>query len=368
MSDDTKIEWTDATWNPVTGCTEVSPGCDHCYAKTFAERWRGITRPLLRARLRRRPPTRQADQPMSLAQAPPDLRQQHVRPVPRRGPGRLHREVFAVMAAPPEHTFQLLTKRHGRMRSLLSRGELGTVAFPTWSRRPWPTSPTPGLRTWPLRNIWLGVSVENQQWADIRIPALLDTPAAVRWISAEPLLGPVDLDGPLVDGHRPRLTYWLTGRPGWGPEKTSPNGLITQPFTTGPRLDWVVAGGESGHGARPMHPEWAQRLRNQCVTAGVPFLFKQWGEYDPMAPLKNGAFDWERGVILANDGTVYQKGDLDYPHGPRRGDAIRAGHDRASLTGMYRVGKKNAGRELDGRTWDEYPAVATPDAGSGTQP
>jgi protein gp37 len=272
------------------------------------------------------------------------------------------------MAATPEHTYQLLTKRHGRMRSLLSRGELGTEGFPDMVEEAMADFTHAGLEEWPLRNIWLGVSVENQQWADIRIPALLDTPAAVRWISAEPLLGPVDLDGPLVDGHRPRLTYWLTGRPGWGPEKTSPNGLITQPFTTGPRLDWVVAGGESGHGARPMHPEWAQRLRNQCVAAGVPFLFKQWGEYDPMAPLKNGAFDWERGVILANDGTVYQKGDLDYPHGPRRGDAIRAGHDRASLTGMYRVGKKNAGRELDGRTWDEYPAVATPDAGSGTQP
>jgi hypothetical protein len=76
-----------------------------------------------------------------------------------------------------------------------------------------------------------------------------------------------------------------------------------------------------------------------------------------MAPLKNGVFDWGRGVIVANDGTVYQKGDLDYPDGSRRGDAIRAGHDRASLTGMYRVGKKNAGRELDGRTWDEYPEV-----------
>jgi protein gp37 len=161
-------------------------------------------------------------------------------------------EVFSVMARASQHTFQVLTKRHGRMRSLLNRPSFrDNFAH---------------LAQWPLPNVWMGVSVENQQWADIRIPALLDTPAAVRWISAEPLLGPVDLDGPLVDGHRPRLTYWLTGRPGWGPEETSPNGLVTRPFTTGPRLDWVVAGGESGPCATSASPPVCRSSSNSGAS------------------------------------------------------------------------------------------------------
>jgi protein gp37 len=172
-------------------------------------------------------------------------------------------DVFAVMAQVPQHTFQILTKRHARMRSLLSS--------PRWSelltRDPnvWPSDLDPEL---PLPNVWLGVSVEDQKWANIRVPALLDTPAAVRFISAEPLLGPVQF------GHD------LAG------------------------IDWVIVGGESGPGARPMHPDWALTIRDDCETNDVAFLFKQWGNRD--------------------------------------------------ATGK-RTSKKAAGRELDGRTWDEYP-------------
>jgi protein gp37 len=367
VSDNSSIEWTDATWNPVTGCTEVSPGCDNCYAKTFAERFRGTKghyfengfdvqlRPdKLILPLKWRKPKRVFVNSMS------DLFHKDI-------PDEYILRVWEIMARTPQHTYQILTKRHARMRSFVERL---AFAVPTAEQRAAGISGrVPYLfanagdnaslgAVRPLDNVWLGVSVENQQWADIRIPSLLDTPAAVRFLSCEPLLGPVDLDGPVINGHRPRLTYWLAGRPGWGPEETTATGLDMQPHTTGPRIDWVIVGGESGHGARPMHPEWAQRLRNQCTAAGVPFHFKQWGEYDPMAPLKDGVFDWERGIILANDGTVYQKGDLDYPDGGRRGEAIRAGHDRGSLTSMYRVGKKHAGRLLDGRTWDEFPAVA----------
>lgn len=291
----TKIEWTDETWNPVTGCTEVSPGCDHCYAKTFAERWRGIPghhfehgfdvvlRPeRLDQPLRWKKPRRIFVNSMS------DLFHNEI-------PSAYIAEVFAVMALAQQHTFQVLTKRHGRMRSLVSQ-DLYDLMVKALADRPEFT----GHVRWPLPNVWMGVSVENQQWADIRIPALCHTPAAVRFLSCEPLLGPVDLAlttvAPVVGartGHEPRFTSKVMRRP----------------------IHWVIAGGESGHGARPMHPDWARTLRDQCQAAGVPFLFKQWGEWAP----REG---W-------TDETT------------------------------FRVGKKAAGRLLDGRTWDEYPERAT---------
>lgn len=239
MADKTGIEWCDATWNPVTGCTEVSPGCDNCYAKTFAERWRGTPghyfengfdvqlRPdKLDLPLRWRKPRRIFVNSMS------DLFHDQV-------PDDYIADVFSIMAQTPRHTFQLLTKRHGRMRSLLSNTEFATRV---WN----PISPyirDVEYRQWPLPNVWLGVSAENQQWADIRIPALLDTPAAVRFISAEPLLGPLSIfASSKIDRH--------------------------------PGLDWVIAGGESGRSARPMHPSWIRSLRNECRDNGVSFLFK----------------------------------------------------------------------------------------------
>lgn len=272
MSDKSKIEWTEATWNPVTGCTKVSPGCDNCYAETFAERWRGTAghpyengfdltlRPeRLDQPLRWKRPRRIFVNSMS------DLFHDDI-------PDSHIAEVFSVMARTPQHTYQILTKRHGRMRSLLSRPSFrDNLAM--WGR------------PWPLSNVWLGVSVENQQWADIRIPALVDTPAAVRWLSCEPLLGSVS------------LLAWLNG--GFG--------------VVAPDLHWVVVGGESGRKSRPMHPDWARSLRDECTAAGVPFFFKQWGEWLPVRT----------------------------PSGEH--------HER--------VGKRGAGRELDDRTWDEYPTA-----------
>ncbi|AQT25878.1 hypothetical protein SimranZ1_66 [Mycobacterium phage SimranZ1] len=193
MSDNTGIEWTDATWNPVTGCTEVSPGCDHCYAKTFAERWRGTPghyfengfdvqlRPdKLDQPLRWRKPRKIFVNSMS------DLFHDQV-------PDEYIAKVFAVMALAERHTFQLLTKRHGRMRSLLTSDEFAADVhkFGTfYSMRLASVTKDPrdeGRRfalELPLPNVWLGVSTENQKWADVRIPALLDTPAAIRFISA----------------------------------------------------------------------------------------------------------------------------------------------------------------------------------------
>lgn len=315
MSGQTGIEWTDATWNPVTGCTEVSPGCDHCYAKTFAERFRGTEghyfeqgfdvqlRPdKLELPLKWRKPKRIFVNSMS------DLFHDQV-------PDDYIARVFAMMARCPQHTFQVLTKRHARMRSLLS-----SRPFQRFVEQLTP-SKAELVGVWPLPNVWLGVSAENQQWADIRIPALMETPAVVRFVSGEPLLGPIAMH-----------PYWLHGQPQWGAPEPTPtlNGgtIPMQPLEVGPRIDWVIVGGESGRGARPMHPDWARSLRDQCESAGVSFLFKQWGEYAPVSS-----------------------------HVPRPSPAWQRDFEK---WGMSRLGKNRSGRILDGRTWDEYPeAVAS---------
>lgn len=308
MSDNSKIEWTDATWNPVTGCTKVSPGCDHCYAETFAERFRGTPGHYFENGFDVQLRPDKLDQPLEwrkprriFVNSMSDLFHDQV-------PDKYIAQVFAIMAAAPQHTFQVLTKRHGRMRSLLSSSAFVRRCAPIW----------------PLPNVWLGVSVENQQWADIRIPALLDTPAAVRFLSCEPLLGPVDLG--LAD-----LCPDCLGLGGW-PCHT--DGYHYKR----PGIDWVIVGGESGRGARPMHPEWARQLRDQCQAVGVPFLFKQWGEWCPIWNLRS-------------------------PKAIPPGPYVHAEHLFRTPLGVFRmqrVGKKNAGRELDGRTWDEFPEVTSP--------
>jgi protein gp37 len=319
MGDKTGIEWTDATWNPVTGCTKVSPGCDHCYADTFAERWRGTPghyyengfdvelRPdKLELPLRWTKPRRIFVNSMS------DLFHDAI-------PEDYICQVFGVMARSRRHTFQILTKRHGRMRSLLKSGAFW-AGVSHHAGRYLVTAP-------PLPNVWLGVSAEDQQRADLRIPALLDTPAAVRWVSAEPLLGPIDLDNcsgyqAVTDEPDPTLTY----------------------------LDWVVVGGESGHGARPMHPQWARSLRDQCQQAGVPFLFKQRGEWSWNEP---GQFQLPAKPYTARVAVMHPAGMVAMTKG-NDFDPLTVGHD-FWCTRIERVGKKLAGRELDGRTWDQYP-------------
>jgi protein gp37 len=329
VADNTGIEWCDATWNPVTGCTEVSPGCDHCYANTFAERWRGTPGHYFENGFDVQLRPEKLDQPLRwkrprriFVNSMSDLFHDSV-------PDEYIARVFAVMAVCPDHTFQLLTKRHGRMRALLSgdfRDQVAEeitdmMAAATPPGRYWPVTfdrtTTDGFNVWgpsvwPLPNVWLGVSTENQKWADIRVPALLETPAAVRFVSAEPLLGPIDLHTDPIEAESP---FW------------------------GSQLDWVIVGGESGHGARPMHPDWVRGLRDQCEDAGVAFLFKQWGEW--------------RGHL---DGHDYRE-----PHAwvnvadGRVADEDTAISDGGDWTGVWRFGKKAAGREVDGRTWDEYP-------------
>ena len=237
MADQSAIEWTEATWNHVTGCDEVSPGCAHCYAKTFAERWRGI-------------PGHHYEQGFDLRIWPDRLEQPLKWKRPRRIfvnsmsdlfheriPDDFIAEVFDVMARADQHVFQVLTKREARLLDLASG-------------LPWPP------------NLWMGVSIENRRFVQ-RADALRDVPAAIRFISAEPLLGPLEgLD--------------LSG------------------------IDWLIAGGESGHRHRRVDPAWVIALRDQCDEDEVAFFFKQWGGRTPKA----------------------------------------------------------GGRELDGRTWDEYPDPA----------
>ncbi|AJA43370.1 hypothetical protein VC60_gp69 [Mycobacterium phage Sbash] len=323
MGDRTKIEWTrsddgtpGATWNPVTGCTKVSAGCDNCYAEKIAHRFAGTTAYPNGFEVTLRP--ERLDQPLRwkrprriFVNSMSDLFHDDV-------PESFIGSVFDVMAKCPQHTFQILTKRHARMRSLLTKWATQVpddlpqykAAFRAhqgvWAM----------VRQWPLPNVWLGVSTENQRSADIRIPALLDTPAAVRFISAEPLLGPIDLH---ADPIGKDSVFWIG------------------------HLDWVIVGGESGPGARPMHPDWARSLRDQCRIAGVPFLFKQWGEYrpvDPDIPDNRCTSDY-----LVTDTAVVRIAD-------------HTGPAPDGFATVRRVGKKRAGRELDGRTWDQYPEVS----------
>lgn len=319
MSRNSSIEWCDDTWNPVSGCTKVSAGCDNCYAETFAERWRGTSghyfehgfdvqlRPdKLTLPLRWRKPRRIFVNSMS------DLFHDSV-------PDEYIAKVFAVMAAAPQHTFQVLTKRHARMRSLLSSKEFEAAVFLAHDEGCF--DGYFGYSKLPLPNVWLGISAENQQWADIRIPELLDTPAAVRWVSAEPLLGPIDLDN--CGGYQ---------------------AVTPKPFPGLTYLKWVVVGGESGPKARPMHPDWARSLRDQCQEAGVPFLFKQWGEYAPGRIIESPQF---RGGAYFDDGG--------HVVGGNPAVSLPSVHNFGDGTGAYRAGKGRAGRLLDGREWNEYP-------------
>ncbi|MDP9352690.1 MAG: phage Gp37/Gp68 family protein, partial [Chloroflexota bacterium] len=261
--------------------------------------------------------------------------------------------VLCVIAANPRHDFQVLTKRPERMRHFLGKVDRNAVYWGNRSDLPlyrmqydlnhrWAFESDradpkglpavwEGLRKlidpvqsfqWPLPNLWLGVSVEDQAAADKRIPDLLETPAAVRFLSCEPLLGPVDLE--------PYL--WEEAGPGWAGKNPAD-----------PGLDWVIVGGESGHGARPMHPDWARSLRDQCRDAKVALFFKQWGEYRPPEGLMLDQLTNPRNLaVVAPDGTQRRHEDPMQP-----GDNV-----------MVRVGKHKAGRVLDGRTWDQMPVVS----------
>lgn len=322
MADNSTIEWTDATWNPVRGCSRVSPGCENCYAERVAARFSGGGQPYHGLAFMKLKTIGEDD---TSARTVPRwtgrvrLVPEHLAdPLKWRRPRRIfvnsmsdlfHENlsddeiaaVFGVMAAAPLHTFQVLTKRAERMHAWFHLWASG-LKVPDWEANGWQPqawvcwdrtrTAAPLIRSsawdatfmevahavrWPLPNVWLGVSVEDQQRADERIPLLLKTPAAVRFVSAEPLLGPVDLrnigarSGPVkIDA--------LTGC--WS-VPSNLDGHARQE----PRISWVIAGAESGPGARPMDLQWARALRDQCVAAGVPYFFKQDAERGKKRPL-----------------------------------------------------------------------------------
>lgn len=273
----TSIEWTTETLNPVTGCAKVSPGCDNCYAEGIANRWGGpgtfdtvVLHPERLAKpLRWRKPRKVFVNSMS------DLFHQDV-------PDDLIARLWIVMALTPQHTYQILTKRPARTRSLLTSpkwvGLLRTAlcamldevdspmppdrvdAVGGWIGRPeWTDEILP-----PLPNVWLGTSVEDQHWADIRIPVLLGAPAVVRFISAEPLLGPVDLTDYL----------WVADEDACGDPDCCPT---ESSRTSRGDLHWIICGGESGPKARPMDVEWVRSIVRQGQEAAVPVFVKQLG-------------------------------------------------------------------------------------------
>ena len=368
MADNTKIEWADTTWNPVKGCTRASEGCRNCYAEVMAARFNK--------------PGQWGHGLAEIVETPNgkdhrwtgDVRfddDELLVPLGWRKPRRVfvcstsdlfHDDVtdemldliFAVIERSRDHTFMVLTKRPARMQSYIAdRFRLPDGVAALYDL------PTDGSAKvyQPPRNVMFGVSVEDQASADERIPYLLKTPAFRRFLSCEPLLGPVDLTRIMEDGaqecfhqtNNPHLSldrrvwtetrsslncltghYWgedlLDGQwEGWCGEHEQASPGIGQPGYYRP-LDWIIVGGESGPGARPMHPDWARSLRDQCQAAGVPFFFKQVGEW-----FHESELGW-------------------WPFGD---EAI----ERCQSVGeYYRVGKKAAGRLLDGREWNEVPA------------
>jgi len=296
MSDNTKIQWADASWNPISGCSKVSQGCKNCYAAELHDRRH-------KAYLRGAKLPTQYAKPFKTVQLHPERMEM---PLHWKKPRRIFvnstsdlfhpdvdhefiADVFRVMERAVNHTFMILTKRPEEMLHWFNKYNAED----------------------PLPNVWLGVSVENQAAADERIPLLLQTPAAVRFLSCEPLLGPVDLEKFIIK------RSWF--RPFSGPI----NPKLSTPLSGDDviMINWVIAGGESGAGARPTHPDWMRGLRNQCIQAGVPFFLKQWGEW--------------------------------YPY-PFQGSGV-IGYPFDLETHTIRLGKKKAGRLLDGIEWNEYP-------------
>lgn len=311
----TKIEWATDVWNPVRGCSRVSEGCRHCYAERQANRfwpefaangrWTGRVELLpdkLGDPLRWRKPRARV-----FVNSISDLFHEQLSNADIAA-------VFGVMAACQQHTFLVLTKRPKRMLDLFKWCRANAVHGCEKNSYPpedWPFAVCMALRyealvrnvnvgmgeQWPLPNVWLGVSVEDQKTADERMQTFMSTPAALRFVSYEPALGPVDFEP------------WMFPPPEEG------------------GIDWIIAGGESGPGARPAHPDWFRRVRDDCEAASVPFFFKQWGEFVHRSAL-----------------TDEQHREID--------DAVNLAGNTAEFFGL---GKTRAGRTLDGREHDEVP-------------
>lgn len=331
MGTQTAIEWSDATWNPWQGCTKVSPACAHCYMFQGMKRFG-------------KDPThvRQSSGetwglPIKRWKTGERAGEYKIAPGKKvftcswsdwfhEAADKWRGQAWDIIRQRPDLTFQIVTKRTERIAACL---------------------PSDWENGWP--NVWLIATVENQEYADRRIPELLRVPAVVRGLSIEPMLGPIDLIAVLR-----RYIDSIVGR-----EQTS---YETASSAFGDLINWVIAGGESGPGARPMHPAWVRLLRDQCLAAGVAFFFKQWGDYlDAEAvealhpedrwwtdrnfyrPRSYGKADPERVRFFDGEGVLVA-------------DPYRGCSDPDRVT-MLRVGKKAAGRRLDGVEWNQFPEV-----------
>ncbi len=340
------IEWTQKTWNPTLGCTEVSPGCTNCYAARMAFRlshipamkedyadltmkldngkivWTGMVRVLperLEEPMNVKKPTTWFVDSMS------DLFHPGI-------PFEFIDKVFVIMKSAGHHTFQILTKRAERMQGYFSddRPAILDAAYLQMMDLGFKLNPAPAYiqnhgkpyENWPLKNVWLGVSVESQSWGK-RIENLMRCPAAIRFISAEPLVGPLDITNKGLDNAYsvPTKHTEINGKK-VGIQWTDPGDRFIG-------LDWVIVGGESGPGARPVNPDWVRSLRDQCRFSKVPFFFKQWGEYLPHDQMQSGQLDFAKGVS----------------------SSIPPGFN----TNVLKVGKKLAGRRLDGVIHNQFP-------------
>jgi protein gp37 len=270
MSSASNIEWTESTWNPVRGCTKISPGCKHCYAETFAERFRGVKGHPYEEGFDLRLVPEKVQEPLHwkkprriFVNSMSDLFHEDV-------PDQYIASVWETMARAHWHTFQVLTKRADRLPRFLKWLE-STINTGTGT-------PAVSKMRWPLPNVWLGVSVESQEYADERIPHLLRTPAAVRFLSCEPLLGPVTLNPWLLSEH---------GRRHIG---------------AAPGIGWVIIGGESGGGARPFNIEWARAIVQQCRAAGVAPFVKQVGANVEWNGISGPGEHWPKGTRTVDTG------------------------------------------------------------------
>lgn len=298
MAENTKIEWCDHTFNPWIGCTKVSEGCQFCYAEALMDKRYGKVKWGPQG-VRMRTSFANWKKPLAWNRKAEAEGQRHrvfcasLADVFEEKPDQpemdeWRHDLFHRIWDTPHLDWLLLTKRPENVNAHFQRSPLYNDYLQQMGELP--------------PNIWIGTSVENQEQADLRIPHLLNIPAAIRFLSMEPLLGPVNLTG--------------FASPLWG--KLPPSAF----------LHWVIVGGESGPNARPMHPDWARSLRDQCVAAGVPFFFKQWGMYSP----------------ASKDTPRYQQRHLFM-------------FTESGAVPMIHTDKKSAGRHLDGRTWDEFPQV-----------
>ena len=326
MAENSKIEWTHHTFNPWIGCQKVGPGCDHCYAEAWdarglqqresrwgphADRTRTSAGNWSKPRAWNKAAAGLAERPRVFCASLADVFDNHTSILPE-----WRADLWALIRATPNLDWLLLTKRPGNIAKMLP---------PDWGDG--------------YPNVWLGCTVVNQDEADRDVPKLLAVPARVRFLSMEPLLGPVDL----TELKNPAVTI--------GEHIYSALDCDVDPEDDewhGAKIHLVIVGGESGPGARPMHPDWARSLRDQCQAAGVAFFFKQWGEWESSLDRDRDDPDWR-----ANYSTNY----VDRGKSKWLNLAGGSGFHGERFHVMRKVGKARAGRLLDGRTWDQLPGA-----------